>query len=404
MQALTDEFGALFERFLQLPLGKLELALAEAADLVAEALGADKVDVFVYQAARSSLVALGTSRQPLSRLQRQAGLDVLPLANGGLAAKVFETHQPLLTGNTMDDPSELRGIREVLKIDSQIAVLIKMGETPHGVLVVASHTRDRWGAQHLSFTQAVARWLGIVVHRAELLAELERRSIDEGRRAAAEELVTVVAHDLRNHLSPLAMRLDRLLRRAKRDGREDDTRELTHSIKSLSRATAFVSDLLDVARIDRGLFELNTEPLDVVSLARDVLSLASTGHTRVQLHAQEDLVAIADPFRIRQCLENLVANALTHSPGSEVTVQLASESNASGSWVRIEVIDDGPGIAEHILPHIFDRFVSGKRGNKGLGLGLYIAKRIATLHGGDLTVDSPPAGGTRFILTLPQDN
>lgn len=404
MHAITDELCEMFERFLQLPTGNVQQALSNAADLVANALGAEKVDVFVHDAQRSSLVAIGTSHQALSDLQRKAGLDVLPIANGGLVVKVFQTHQPLLTGSAKSAPEELLGIREVLKVESQIAVLLEIGGKPHGVLGVSSRKRDVWSSQHLSFTRAAARWVGIVAHRAELIAELERRSVDQGRRAAAEELVTVVAHDLRNYLSPLGIRLNLLARRAQRDGREDDIRELDRSLESLSRIGAFISDLLDVARLDHGMFELRTEPVDLSALAEDIASIASTAQKDVQVTATQPLFAHVDPPRIRQCVENLVANALAHSPrGAIVTVNVVRETRASGPWARLEVIDEGPGISEKLLPHIFEPFVSGKRSREGLGLGLYIGKRIAILHGGDLTADKASGKGARFVLTLPLD-
>ena len=68
---------------------------------------------------------------------------------------------------------------------------------------------------------------------------------------------------------------------------------------------------------------------------------------------------------------------------------------------RVDVQDEGPGIPADILPRVFDRFVSGSRQQGGLGLGLYLAKRIAANRGGDLTVESPPGRGARFTLSLP---
>jgi two-component system, OmpR family, sensor kinase len=65
------------------------------------------------------------------------------------------------------------------------------------------------------------------------------------------------------------------------------------------------------------------------------------------------------------------------------------------------VRDQGPGIPNEVLPHIFERFYTGKRREGGLGLGLYLAKRIASVHGGDLTAASPPGKGASFVLTLP---
>jgi signal transduction histidine kinase len=112
---------------------------------------------------------------------------------------------------------------------------------------------------------------------------------------------------------------------------------------------------------------------------------------------------MGDPARLRQCLENLVANAIQKSPShAAVTVLAKREPQADGrAWARVEVLDQGPGIPKEVLPHIFERFYTGKRSEGGLGLGLYLAKRIAAVHGGDLTADSPPGKGASFILTLP---
>src|SRR5688572_27040003 len=91
------------ERLLEIPAANLETALAHACDLIAEALDADKVDAFMHDPARSSLVAMGTSSQPLSALQRRAGLDVLQVANGGRVVWVFEHGETFVTGRLDED-------------------------------------------------------------------------------------------------------------------------------------------------------------------------------------------------------------------------------------------------------------------------------------------------------------
>jgi signal transduction histidine kinase len=73
----------------------------------------------------------------------------------------------------------------------------------------------------------------------------------------------------------------------------------------------------------------------------------------------------------------------------------------SGYVAKVDVVDEGPGIPPDVLPHVFERFVTGTGSQGGLGLGLYLAKRIARVHGGDLTVESAPGKGARFMLTLP---
>ena len=96
-----------------------------------------------------------------------------------------------------------------------------------------------------------------------------------------------------------------------------------------------------------------------------------------------------------------MSNGVQHSPeGVPVSVRIWTESLEGNRWVRLEVRDEGPGIPTDILPHIFERYVSSRR-STGLGLGLYLARRIAEAHGGELTVASEPGKGACFTLRLP---
>ena len=99
----------LLEALLRLPAGDLRSTLSHVADLIAGATGADKIDAFLYDPARDSLVAVGTSTQPLSALQRQHGLDVLPLANGGRTVSVYRGGQTFVSGELEKDDQELKG-------------------------------------------------------------------------------------------------------------------------------------------------------------------------------------------------------------------------------------------------------------------------------------------------------
>jgi signal transduction histidine kinase len=111
----------------------------------------------------------------------------------------------------------------------------------------------------------------------------------------------------------------------------------------------------------------------------------------------------ADPARLRQCLENLIANAVQQSPkGAAVSIFVKlRKAQRENDTVLVEIVDEGPGIPSEMLPRLFDRYVTGEGRSGGLGLGLYLAKRVAAVHGGDLTVESPPGKGARFILSLP---
>ena len=167
---------------------ELRPALDQAANLVAEALDADKVDVFLYEAPSDSLVALGTSQTPMGRRQHELGLDRLPLANGGRSVVVYLTGEPSLQRRTDEDPEELRGIVEGLGVRSGMLVPLDVGQQRRGVVQVVSPAPDRYSERDLRFLGAVAGWVGMLAHRAELSEELARQARRQGHREAGDEL------------------------------------------------------------------------------------------------------------------------------------------------------------------------------------------------------------------------
>jgi two-component system, OmpR family, sensor kinase len=392
------------ERLLELPSADLKTTLSFASDLVADATGADKVDAFLYDSRRDSLVAVGTSDRPLSARQRKLGLDILPVSNGGRVVHVYRTGQTFVSGNLQDDSEELRGIKESLGIHSKVGVPLVVAGTRRGMMMLASLQPNFFTADDVRFAEAVSRWIATVAHRAELVEEISRNAAEQGRRAAAEELVTVVAHDLRNFLAPLDGQLHLLHRRAQRERRDADLADLGAAQQALGRLRNLVSDILDVARIEHGLFHTAQRPFNLVALIRDTArTLGSLAHpVAVHVEAADTLMVSGDEARLRQCLENLIANAIQKSPKeAPVNILVASETRADGEWALVEVVDQGPGVPDHLLPHIFERYTSGTHREGGLGLGLYLAKQIAAMHNGDVAVSSTPGKGARFVLALP---
>ena len=388
----------LLEALLRLPAGDLRATLDHITNLVAEATGADKIDVFLYDPARDSLVAVGTSTQPLSALQKQHGLDVLQLANGGRVVHVFKTGETFLTGRLHEDAQELPGVKHALGIKSKLGVPVVIGGKRRGMMMIASLQPDFFTADDARFAESAAHWAGIVAHRAELAEETGRNAAAQGRRAVAEELVTVLAHDLRNLLGPLGLRLEALRMHAQGDAMPD----IEAAQRIAGRLEALVSDLLDVARIDQGLFRFHPELVDLRALLLDIVSvLESPQHPiKVSVEDGDRILVPADPARLRQCLENLIVNAAQQSPAAAAVSIFVRRARGARqeALVKIEVVDEGPGIAPDFLPHVFERFATRERG--GLGLGLYLAKRIATAHGGDLSVASQPGRGARFTLSV----
>jgi two-component system OmpR family sensor kinase len=391
----------MLQHLLALPALDLSAALTEASQRLAEALGCEKADAFLLEERTQTLVAVGTSDTPMGRRQRALGLDRLPLANGGKSVEVFESRRTYATGDRDYDPGELRGIVEALGVRSQVAVPLEVNGVLRGVLSVVSSIPRYFDALDVAFVEAVARWVGALAHRAELIEALRKADLQRGRRAAADEVVTVLAHDVRNHLNPLLGRLQLLRASAESDGRRDDLSHVEAALRSLGRLARMTSDLLDISRLDRGLFMLYPAPLNLLALARETAPTLATTAVDVSAEGPENLVVIADADRLRQALENVVGNAVKHSPpGRPVRVVVGPAEGEGEPRAFIDVIDQGPGVPAELLPHLFEHFTAGA-GSTGLGLGLYLANCIARAHGGSLGVESTSAEGTRFRFVLP---
>jgi two-component system, OmpR family, sensor kinase len=395
----------LLEALLRLPAGDLKATLDHVGNLVAAATGADKIDAFLYDAARDSLVAVGTSNQPLSALQRQLGLDVLQISNGGRVVHVFKTGETFMTGRLDLDEAELPGVKQALKIKSKLGVPLEIGGKRRGMMMIASLKPDFFTAEDVRFAESVGHWAAVVAHRAELAEQIGRNAVAQARREAAEELVAVVAHDLRNFLGPLSLRVEVMRHRAENEQRADDMRDAQAAARTIGRLGQLVNDLLDVTRIDQGVFHLQPQLVDLGALTQEIAATLESPQHPILVRVQEEssIRVAADPARLRQCLENVVANAVQQSPDAaavSVFVKMR-KTRRENDTALVEIIDEGPGIPQDMLPRLFDRYVTGEGRSGGLGLGLYLAKRVAAVHGGDLSVESPPGKGARFMLTLP---
>ena len=226
---------------------------------------------------------------------------------------------------------------------------------------------------------------------------LEARQESETR---LRQFVADASHELRTPLAAIRGYAE-LTRRAQL------TPEAAYSVGRISsqteRMTTLVEDLLLLARLDAGR-PLERAPVDLTRLVLDTVNdahVAGPGH-RWQLDLPEDPVVVSgDGSRLTQVLVNLLANARTHTPPSTVvTVALVPQRN----WVRLSVLDAGPGIPPSLLPHVFDRFARGEvsrsREHGSTGLGLSIVAAVVGAHGGTVEVTSWP-GRTEFRVLLP---
>jgi two-component system, OmpR family, sensor kinase len=393
---------ATLEQLLAIDETDLHRALDRACHMVAEALRADKVDAALYDSTTESLVAVGTSHTPMGRKQHAIGMNRLPLANGGREVGVFLTGVPYATGQADQDPGQLRGMTEGLGIRSAIMVPLEVAGTRRGVFLASSACPDFFAEDDVRFLEAVSSWVGMITHRAELTERIANEAREQGRRVAADELIATLAHDLGNILVPIKGRIDLLQRRARREDRTRDLRDVEEAARAVDRVVSLVADLLDSSRLEQGLFALNRQPVDFVDLVRETCAALTTNTVPIRVDvSDQDVILAVDPNRIRQALENVLSNAIKFSPvGAAVVVELDVESAGAGCWTVVTVTDQGPGIPSELFPRLFDRFARGP-GSSGLGIGLYLASRIVAAHGGTLTADPTPTIGAKFQMKLP---
>ena len=384
---------------MELPGLELGAVLMPAATRVARALHCDKVDAFLLDETKQTLCALGTSDTPMGHRQKTLGLDVLALANGGRAVRVFSTGTSYLEGHAELDPEELRGIVDNLGVRSTITVPLEVNGVRRGVLAAASARPEFFQPRDLKFLEIVAHWVGMLAYRAELSESSRKAESEQARRRGADEIITVLAHDLRNHLQPLLGRLH-VMKLAVERATAISPAHVERALRSAQRLARLTEDLLDLKRLDEGLFSLRLTTVDLAAVARETATSIGTSATPVHVSGESSLVAVVDEERIRQALENLVANAVKYSPrDTPVEVDVSTEQRGNTRYAALEVLDSGPGISSEVISTLFDRF-SFSSDSKGLGLGLYLAHRIARVHSGELTAH-PRSKGTRFRLVLP---
>jgi len=243
-------------------------------------------------------------------------------------------------------------------------------------------------------------------------AELAQQKLEQQNRQLQElgearsDFVATVSHELRTPLTSIVSFIE--LVRAEEDGLSSEGRHFLEIIqRNANRLIRLVGDLLLLNRLESGMAPLDLAPVSLPELVREAVRDASAtavsyGVT-LQAEASDGPETRVDSLRLRQVMDNLIANAVKFShPGDPVRVV----SNWNGTGWRIDVTDSGIGIPPEEIEHLFDRFARASNarasGRPGTGLGLSVAKAIVEMHGGRITVASALDHGTTFSIDLPR--
>ena len=303
------------------------------------------------------------------------------------------------------------------------SMLVAAAELDGAIAESARHRRDQIAEQEQQQQRtsvrlgllglaaaAVTWWLSRRTHAYALAAEERRAALAEAV-ASRARFMRGVSHDLKNPIHAIdghAQLLEDGLRGPLTPEQQDSLARIRRSARSLM---ALIEDLLELARAESGQLAVKLDRVvlrDVVHEAVEEHRAAAeaAGLTLVHADDKSETILVTDPARVTQVLGNLLSNAIKYTPaGGRIEVMtdmLARRDTGDGARLAIHVADDGPGIPADKYEDVFGEFTRLSNGDKpGAGLGLSIARRVARLLGGDITVSGGKGGGARFTLWLP---
>lgn len=269
------------------------------------------------------------------------------------------------------------GLNPLAKVSATANEIVRTGDVSQRVAVPASSDE----------AARVAEAVNKLLQRVESLLESQRRWLAD------------TSHELRNPLTVIATDLDLL----GRDIPEETRREVAEEAQlEVARLVRLVSDLKLLSWADTEP-KLNRTQFDIRELLQRCLSRAVVGRRQVELADGSELLIHGDEDRLQQVFQNLLENAVRHTP-EDGRIQLSISTRPG--MVSVAVSDDGCGIADEHQPRVFERFYrvdpARSRNSGGTGLGLAICRALVQLHGGSLSLESEPGKGSTFTVDLPR--
>jgi predicted ATPase/signal transduction histidine kinase len=287
-----------------------------------------------------------------------------------------------------------RRLFKILGVHTGIVVpLSARAQVLGAIFVAAGSPSRRFSTADLEVVEELARRASIAIDNARLY----RQTVEALR--LRDEFLTVAAHELRTPITSLALTLDSMNRSAE----PESSRNIGRALRQGQRLKRLVGELLDVTRLESGHLHISPEQVELGTLARDVVDRFTPELTSAQcsivIDAELPVFGWWDRSQIEQVLTNLLSNAIKFGPGKQIEISVGREREIA----RLVVRDHGIGIDPAAQSRLFQRFgrAVSERHYGGLGLGLYICRRIIEAHDGSIRVLSQPGEGATFTVELP---
>jgi PAS domain S-box-containing protein len=303
---------------------------------------------------------------------------------------------------SLRDPESIEDLKKLGMCSYIVLPMIILGNFIGVLAIGSSRSRRRFDDADLDFADEISRRCAIAVDNARLYQDALKTI------QAREDFLSVASHELRTPLSPLRMQFEMALRFAKlipegAPNRRDLIEMMEGAGEQMDRLLALVDTLLDVTRITAGRMSLRLVKVDLAALFREVTTrfapMVKKAGGSIELSVPDSIIGTFDRTRMEQVLSNLISNAIKFGEGKTISVALSADKGE----VKFSVKDQGIGIEPQDRERIFERFerAAPSTSYRGLGLGLFIARKIIEAHAGKITVESKLGEGATFFARLP---
>ncbi|MDB5079092.1 MAG: hypothetical protein JWP00_1016 [Chloroflexi bacterium] len=338
-----------------------------------------------------------------------------------LSEGIVASTRPLIVPNVEEDTRFSNAIN--FGVSSLLCVPLRTADKVIGVLYGIDYIARDFTPHEINLILTFANQAALAIENAQLFTEgqqayEELQELDKIK----DEFVSIASHEIRTPLALIKGYSSTLLRFDLKLSPEKQQKFITGIDDAANRLVNLINNLLSVSRIESGRFKINPQPVNVREGIKNAVGGFQgqlDGHELVLHLPNDNMRARCNRDQFEQVLTNLISNAIKYSPsGGNITISAThvpvrpsenaadpGSGDAAAERVEVRVSDQGTGIPQEHLGHIFEKFYRVETGltrkTQGTGLGLYICKSIITSYGGDIWAESQPNEGSTFVIQLP---